>query len=152
MRGCGQLGGFHAPPSTSTYSGRRRLLLPMDQLRLASLSPESRSSRRAYVLRTNSARSRLAVWLLPMRLVVRVRPASHSLQHEGEDDDDEEGSLDRVHDDPHQGALEPPRGISEQEDVVDQACRNAPRLMQVIDRVQEPVRDPIAPSEDALHP
>ena len=67
-------------------------------------------------------------------------------KHEGEDDDNDEYALSRVHADPHPRALEPPRGIGGENDVP-QGGGDRPRLVQMVEGEQYPAGDEIAPSE-----
>ncbi len=69
--------------------------------------------------------------------------AERLAKHEGEDDEEDEDALSRVHDNAHPHALEPPRGIGGKDDVR-QGGGDRPRLVQVVEREQHPVGDEIA--------
>src|SRR5215212_2924747 len=68
-------------------------------------------------------------------------------QEQGEEED----ALGTVHDDPHQGAAVAPRGVRQRQDI-DQGRWDQPRLVQVIDRKQEAVGNPVEAPKSTLHP
>ena len=58
-------------------------------------------------------------------------------KHEGEDDEEDEDALSRVHDDAHPHALPPPRGIGGKDDV-SQGGGDRPRLVQMVEARKAP--------------
>src|SRR5215211_990116 len=66
------------------------------------------------------------------------------LEHEDKDDGDHEDALNRVHDDPHPGALEAPRRMGLKKDALHQGFWHHPRYVQVIEGEQHYVGDPVA--------
>src|SRR5215208_6384904 len=68
-----------------------------------------------------------------------------------QEEDEEEDALGTVHDDPHQGAAVAPRRVRQREDI-DQGRWDHPRLVQVVDREQEAVGNPVPAPERTLHP
>jgi hypothetical protein len=73
-----------------------------------------------------------------------------SAKHEGEDDEEDEDALSRVHDNAHPHTLPPTRRIGGKDDV-SQGGGDRPRLVQMVEREQNPVGHEVAPSEDAPH-
>src|SRR5215217_1190660 len=68
-----------------------------------------------------------------------------------QEQDEEEDALGTVHDDPDQGAAVAPRRVRQREDI-DQGRWDHPRLVQVVEREQEAVGNPVEAPERTLHP
>src|SRR5215218_11100502 len=64
---------------------------------------------------------------------------------------EEEDALGTVHDDPDQGAAVAPRRVRQREDI-NQGRWDHPRLVQVVEREQDTVGDPVEAPERTLHP
>src|SRR5215204_3233984 len=72
-------------------------------------------------------------------------------EDKGQGEDEKQDALRAVHDDPDQCAAVAPRRVRQREDI-DQGRWDHPRLVQVVDREQEAVGNPVPAPKRTLHP